>query len=38
MKRRGFIKSSAISIGLASTPSILLAAAKVVDEKTSEIS
>jgi hypothetical protein len=38
MKRRVFIKNSAMTIGLASTPSILLAAAKAEDKKTSQTS
>ena len=37
MKRRGFIKSSAISIGLVSTPSFLLATAKLEDPETAQI-
>jgi alpha-L-fucosidase 2 len=38
MKRRVFIKNSAMTIGLASTPSILLAAAEADDKKTSQTS
>lgn len=36
MKRRNFIKSSALSIGLVSTPSILLAAERTANKKKSE--
>jgi alpha-L-fucosidase 2 len=37
MKRRTFIKNSALSVGLVSTPSLLLATEKIVDEKSSTL-